>query len=412
MASTKGNARDDGAGNARSRQLAQRRTAQQLNNELVTAANDDLQTLAVLIDRRIQDMNLINLSTALHRLGRACTNNTATRTKQQALQLAQPAAQRLLAASVVELDGEIAKMSHPNFEGTPHCQAFSNITWSMATLDTVEESVVSKIVALSLRAVAAFKPVELAGILWSMGRLVRRHRSCWLVASPLFQAAAERLPGELNFRCLVMIAWAFAAMGHRDDRLFWDLGTQLQPFVLLSAQTQDLEDIKWAFATVGVDHGELAAAIARRSSWLSSSTAWRPSRSCAIMTNDWRPSRHLGVAETGQRQRGLAQIAASPLQGRTDIQAYVENTQTGGEAANAGPFPGPAWPGRVQEWPRILAADSDIASSSTAAPMPRSRAAGDLPDLMGTTPEEIPATRWWPCSQVTSDAADSSLVRV
>merc|ERR1719327_2308362 len=201
-------------------------------------------------------MNLVNISTALHRLAKL----TASAPEAQAALRQHPLLTGLLLAADVALDRAALGRA------LPQCQAFSNIVWALATLQCVDLVLLQKVNALALRQASAFKPFELTTILWAFAKLSQVEPTACQCAEPLFQYAAGYIPGhahEFTFRCLVMTVWALATAGQHDSKLFHSIARQMTCNIR-TASCQELPNSAWAFSTAGVVDDQLFTELAQR----------------------------------------------------------------------------------------------------------------------------------------------------
>lgn len=211
-----------------------------INAELIAAADSgEVARLLSTIERHLPQMNIVNLSTALHRLARLTAGSAA---EQMALRH-HPALGRLLVGIRAALPRAQASTN------PPQCQAWSNIMWSLATLEVVDLPLLEMASALAFQHASVFKSFELTAVLWALARLGAVDAMLRRCTEPLFRFAAGHIPAhveEYTFRCLVMAAWAFAMDEHYDDRLFCSIAAQMVPG-LYAASGQELANTAFAF---------------------------------------------------------------------------------------------------------------------------------------------------------------------
>ena len=224
-----------------------------LNRRIVAAALQGLDPLLAEVDRLVPLLSIVNVSTAIHRIARACAVDPQARARVRSSELMR----RLVAQCSSKLDVELARQ-----RSAPKTQAFSNIAWALATMHIAELRVLQRLVGLSEICSNVFKDKELASVLWSLARLGRGNEEVRQLSLPVFARAAHRLPG-LGFRCLVMACWSCATVEYHDPQLFQQMGDRLTPLLDLHATEQDLERLAFVFSGRGLHYHVLLAEIAR-----------------------------------------------------------------------------------------------------------------------------------------------------
>lgn len=140
----------------------------------------------------------------------------------------------------------------------------SNVAWSLASLRLANQPLLEVVAAHAHRHANAMNPQELTTVLWAFAKLGSIETSLNRHAAPLFQYAADHVPGiagQFTFRCLVMVAWSSATVGRQYNRLLHGVAEPLVPGVR-TASCQELTSIAWAFSTAGVSHDKLFAEVA------------------------------------------------------------------------------------------------------------------------------------------------------
>merc|ERR1719436_463193 len=151
-----------GRARARGRKAAKRATFPYINSQIIRVAEfGDPQMLVTTIEGYLSQMNLVNLSTALHRLAKFAANSYQF----QAALLRHPVLPGLLATTRAALSKSEAGGA------PPQCQALSNITWSLATVQCVDLELLEVASRLAYKHVASFKPFELSAALWAFAKL-------------------------------------------------------------------------------------------------------------------------------------------------------------------------------------------------------------------------------------------------
>eukprot|EP00403_Amphidinium_massartii_P001259 CAMPEP_0178381178 /NCGR_PEP_ID=MMETSP0689_2-20121128/5847_1 /TAXON_ID=160604 /ORGANISM="Amphidinium massartii, Strain CS-259" /LENGTH=993 /DNA_ID=CAMNT_0020001349 /DNA_START=24 /DNA_END=3005 /DNA_ORIENTATION=+ len=236
---------------------AKRATFPVINQEVVAAAQSgDLNVLVATIEAHLPKMNLVNLTTALHRLAKLTAHDPAS----QAI-LHQ---HRVLGGIVAGVHAAVARSEAGG--ATPQCQVLSNIPWSLATLNWVDIGLLAKMAVLAEKQIAEFKTFEMSALLWAYAKLGSVNGEACRCASEVFRLSAVRIvrqAGEFSFRCLVMIAWAFATAGHHDPKVFNAIAPHMRA-AAHSAQYQELANTVWSFSTAKVYNEDLYAEVAQR----------------------------------------------------------------------------------------------------------------------------------------------------
>eukprot|EP00928_Gymnodinium_smaydae_P076972 TRINITY_DN6007_c0_g1_i1.p1 TRINITY_DN6007_c0_g1~~TRINITY_DN6007_c0_g1_i1.p1 ORF type:complete len:417 (-),score=77.21 TRINITY_DN6007_c0_g1_i1:379-1629(-) len=229
-----------------------------INNRLISAANGgNMDALLETIKRDVSKMNIVNLSTALHRLAKL-----AARSARALEQVKTHAVVDQLVAAVSAL----RTISAPRTDTVPQPQALSNIVWALATIQRMDLPLLESCANLAQMHFSSFKPYELSAVLWAFATYDSLDSTAASYGAPLFREAADKLPGNMqdySFRCLVMIVWAFATAGHHDEKLFASAAQQMR-VVGESANRQDVSNAAWAFSRAGFFHDELFEVLSRK----------------------------------------------------------------------------------------------------------------------------------------------------
>lgn len=215
-----------------------------INGQIISAAETgNLNHLVGTIDTHLSDMNLVNLSTALHRLAKM----TATDYNAQ-MQLRRTLMPKLLFGLRESLKRAIAG------DRPPKSQALSNITWALASMQLPDIPLVEMLAVQTSLQLADFKHFELSTTLWAFAKLGSIDAAVNKYSLQLFAAASEYIityADQFTFRGLVMTSWAFATAKQHDARLFRAIAVQLMP-AAHTANCQELANTAWAFSTAGV----------------------------------------------------------------------------------------------------------------------------------------------------------------
>ncbi|CAE6929075.1 unnamed protein product, partial [Symbiodinium sp. KB8] len=224
-----------------------------INSQIIQASREEngIQRILAVVESHIRDMNLVNLSTSLHRLAKLSVNTPHS----DAMLRQSPVMKLLLAGIAGAFQAMDQDLSLP--------QSLSNITWSLATLRIVDFRVLELAGSLAVTNMKDFKAFELASLLWSFAKLGTAETMATVVG-PLFRAATGRLmscvPGA-GFRSLATAAWAFATAKQASQRLFRAIAKEVQT-CLPTANSQDLVNKVWAYGTVGQRDDQLFKMIA------------------------------------------------------------------------------------------------------------------------------------------------------
>eukprot|EP00930_Biecheleria_cincta_P020303 TRINITY_DN15298_c0_g1_i1.p1 TRINITY_DN15298_c0_g1~~TRINITY_DN15298_c0_g1_i1.p1 ORF type:complete len:835 (+),score=164.52 TRINITY_DN15298_c0_g1_i1:79-2583(+) len=242
---------------SRCRQGGKRDTFPWINAQIISVSESgSLSLLASTVEVFVTQMNLVNISTAFHRLAKLWSQDADP----QACLAARSVTQALMtqAKLVLERAADSGTLPSP--------QALANITWAMATLHCVDEQLLKAIVRPAQQQIRLFKPFELSTILWSYAKMHATHPSAISCSEPLFADAASHIPQivqEFTFRCLVTTVWAYAAVRHIDEGLFLPLADQLLAMVH-TANCNEIGNVAWAYGAAGINHEKLLVELARR----------------------------------------------------------------------------------------------------------------------------------------------------
>lgn len=224
-----------------------------INGQIITAAETgDMQHFLFTINQHLEHMNLVNMSTGLHRLAKLAGN--------QARHQAQ--LQQTLAALLEAVRQALIRSEETG--ATPKCQALSNITWALATLQVVDIPLLSMIIPRAYSQITNFKNFELCQLLWAFAKLGSVNSALCDSSAPLFAPSAQlvmRHIDEFSFRALVMTSWSFATAKQQDNRMFHAIAMKLLPS-LHEANSQEMANAAWAFSTAGVFEEDLFELLA------------------------------------------------------------------------------------------------------------------------------------------------------
>jgi hypothetical protein len=206
----------------------------------------NLWELLDLAETHHSEMNIVNLSTIMHRAARMAKKSNTIRALSGHPQVA-----RLRAKVQSELEMgsagaplvSTAQQNDPNAGSLPRCLA--TIAWSYATLQVHDERSFHLIAKLAVAQLSSLKAFELANLLWAFAKM---HYE----APELFQAATHFIPAQLEHFTpvsLSMITWAYVTICHKPPLTL--IRRLAAAFVeqLHAAKSQEIANMCWALAT-------------------------------------------------------------------------------------------------------------------------------------------------------------------
>jgi len=230
---------------ARVNQKRGHKNAVAINVQIVEAAQrQDLHSLLRTIDKHLFRMNIVNLSTAVHRVAKlASVSPDMPQDLPLIGQLFEAIAKALQQANVKQLKP----------------QSVSNIIWALASMQVVHMPVVELCMQFFEKNLSSFKPFEFTTTLWALAKLRTFEPRRFPSMKSMLDAGAEHLmkrAQQFQFRCLSMIAWSYATSQEFNAQLFDLLGAQLtrKPS---DGCGQELSLTAWAFGTAGICHRAL-----------------------------------------------------------------------------------------------------------------------------------------------------------
>lgn len=205
------------------------------------------------VSMHLSQMNLVNLSTALHRLAKMTANDHEC----QARCRGHPVLEELLKA--------LSSSFHNLGAGDAQPQSLSNVAWSLATLRLMSRPLLQEVASLAVGDMAAFKPFELSTMLWAFAKLGSMESGSW-GAKGVFQAAASHIVKNMQhfgFRCLATTVWAFATAKQRHARLFRAVAAHMVPMAH-AANCQEMANTAWAYGTADFHDAQLFHELAEQ----------------------------------------------------------------------------------------------------------------------------------------------------
>jgi len=226
-----------------------------INTQIIAASETgSLQHLLTTVATHLPQMNLVNLSTAIHRLAKLTANDP----REQAQLQQHPTMAELLQAITTAFARLDAVEVQP--------QSLSNVAWSLAAMRLLDRSLIQVVTQLAVANITCFKPFELSTMLWALAKLGSMpHAKSWST-KPVFHAAAAHIMKQMQhfgFRCLATTAWAFATAKQRHARLFRSIAAQMVPMVHV-ANCQEMANTAWAFGTADFHDDQLFTELAEK----------------------------------------------------------------------------------------------------------------------------------------------------
>lgn len=192
----------------------------QINQHLISAAeHGGLGGLLIAIEKFLPEMNLVNATTALHRLAKLharASSPSAVQVEGWQFQLVEQ-----LAARVQDLIGR--SLASKRETSTARCQTAANIAWSATVLRYSDTSFVTSIVRFATHLLPSFHAFELASLLAALAELTEGNRALRFTVVNFFQMAVPILSPQVdNLKGTMLIAMvqAYTQVGCIDDRLF------------------------------------------------------------------------------------------------------------------------------------------------------------------------------------------------
>jgi hypothetical protein len=229
-----------------------------INAQIIAQAESGcgLEALLCTTATHMPHMNLVNLTTAAHRLAKMVAHDAQAQT----CLVHHPVFLELLDRVIKQL--AVATL------GSVQPQSLSNFIWALATARYVSAPVVTLIIELVLPILPKFKPFELSTTLWAIAKL-RSVSSDEFISVPLhslFDAAAQHIiecKTSFSFRVLSMLAWAFATVGHHNLNLLAVVAARMLN-QMHEAGCQEMSNATWAYGTLGLLHAELFEAVVQQ----------------------------------------------------------------------------------------------------------------------------------------------------
>lgn len=231
----------------------------EINAQVIAVADrGQLAPLMAFVAQRLPDMNLVNLTTSLHRIAKV-----ADQTRGMAL-LREPFYNQTFQSLLTGIAAALVQ-AEPTLNNSRR-QTVSNVIWSLATLRCVQLQLLSVVAPIAREFMIHFKPFEFAAAVWAFSKLGALHPSALEIAVPVLHSAASVLPlvvSKLNLRLLSMVSWGFARNGQCNAALFGQLARQVEGKLAIGFEvtSESILDLAFAFDLAGVRGGRIWVAL-------------------------------------------------------------------------------------------------------------------------------------------------------
>jgi|Transcript_39463 hypothetical protein len=227
-----------------------------INSQIIASSQQgsSIDDIVYTISQHLHNMNLVNLTTAIHRLGKTVAHDAKAQMRLKQL----PIFPALLEPIAVLLSTTNTKNLQP--------QSLSNILWALASIRYVDNQVISLVCAHALPNVDRFKPFELTTLLWALAKVSTIESSSRLdmvQVSTVFDAAGKYIlhhARSMDSRCLSMVVWAYATAKQANAELFDVVAALMVNGPMPSCQ--EMANTIWAYGTQNINHRELFKAMA------------------------------------------------------------------------------------------------------------------------------------------------------
>mmetsp|Transcript_73438 Transcript_73438/g.212702 ORF Transcript_73438/g.212702 Transcript_73438/m.212702 type:complete len:744 (-) Transcript_73438:87-2318(-) len=232
-----------------------------LNRQITAAADSgDFEHLLRVIDVNLAGMNLINLSTAVHRAAKLAL---VCSLRDREHYMNHPCMCSLKRALVDNITTSISPTGvwtrqRSTEERSSEMRCLSIICWSCATIRFREESFFKRVAVGSRGRLQEMKPFELSNLLWSFAKLSIGGEDFFGAVAPHL---LKRPHGSFSPQCLATIAWAFGTAKVHNHALFSSFARELASAAPMMA-TQGIANTAWAFARVRRQEASLFRALA------------------------------------------------------------------------------------------------------------------------------------------------------
>jgi len=250
------------AARSKVRKAARRALCPLINGKVIEIADSgDYTSLLRIIEEHLPDMNLVNMTTSLHRLAKLCSESGEARAllRHEAHQLV--LRDLLSGISVALLRCELGLNDSRR-------QALSNIIWSLGTLKCVQLQLLQITATLAEEHLTLFKPFELVSTAWAFAKLGTLHPTAREIVAPVQRAAVTVIAGvvdKLGFRFLAMAAYALVVSGLYDQKVLSSIAGRMVPMLRrTSCSPEVLVDVALSFSSYGLRNGKMLMGIANQ----------------------------------------------------------------------------------------------------------------------------------------------------
>lgn len=230
-----------------------------INAQIISSSEpgSNIDNLVGTIADNLPQMNLVNLTTAIHRLAKFVAHDLKAQTYLKQI----PVLSDVLAAIGNVLASSNTKDIQP--------QSLSNILWALASIRHVDNQVISLACHHILPNIYSFKLFELSTMLWAVAKLgtvdpSMQHDNRTL--KQIYDEAAKYITENvesMEFRCLSMVAWAYATAKQLNNGLFAAIAAQMT-LGAKDATSQEMANTIWAFGTLNISDEALFHALAEQ----------------------------------------------------------------------------------------------------------------------------------------------------
>lgn len=218
--------------------------------------NCSVDSLALTISNHLHNMNLVNLTTSIHRLAKMVAHDAK--------------AQALLKQSQIlpKLLPPIAKMLSTTDSSSIQSQSLCNIVWSLASIRIADTQIISLVCKHTIPNINNFKPFELTLLLWALAKLSSMECSLShgeVQMSIIFEHASKYIiqrARSMQCRCLSMVVWAYATARQFDTELFAAVAKEIVHGP--TPTCQEMANTIWAYGTQGIMNHDLFVAFASK----------------------------------------------------------------------------------------------------------------------------------------------------
>lgn len=227
-----------------------------INRQITAAAeSSDIAWLLDVVQANLPEMNLINFSTALHRIAKLALG-CSVQTRES---LVEHAAIKELRRLVVLHVQEKVGVEGGGLGAQSEMRCLSIICWSCATLRIREAALFEHTSAVSGERLTEMKPFELSNMLWAFAKLSFGYSAIFERLTPHL---LHRKPGQFSPQCLSTIMWAFGTAKVHQASVFTSIARELSNNVSAMAP-QGIANTAWAFARVHRQEAQLFRMLAK-----------------------------------------------------------------------------------------------------------------------------------------------------